>query len=123
MILLGIAIGGALGSILRYLVQVQCIEWFGTKFPYGNLAINAAGSLLIGFFSIIFLQRLLVATEVRFAIIAGLLGGFTTFSAFSLETISLMQQGSLASAASNILFSIVLCIAACFLGMTFARIV
>ena len=123
MILLGIAIGGALGSILRYLVQVQCIEWFGTKFPYGTLAINAAGSLLIGFFPIIFLQRLLVATEVRFAIIAGLLGGFTTFSAFSLETISLMQQGSLASAASNILFSIVLCIAACFLGMMFARIV
>ena len=119
--LAGIAIGGAIGSVLRYLVQIQCIEWFGAKFPYGTMMVNILGSLLIGFLSIILLERFFVSADIRIAILVGLLGGFTTFSTFSFETLSLIQQGSLLSAASNIIFSVTLCIVACFLGITLAR--
>ena len=121
MILAGVAIGGAIGSVLRYLIQMQCIEWFGTKFPYGTIIVNTIGSLLIGFLSIALLERFYIAVEFRIAIIVGLLGGFTTFSTFSLETLSLIQQGSYISAASNIVLSIVLCISACFIGVLLAR--
>jgi len=119
----GIAIGGAIGSVLRYLIQMQCINWFGSNFPYGTMVVNTLGSLLIGFLSIVLLERLFVSIEIRFAILVGLLGGFTTFSTFSLETLSLIQQGSLLSAASNIIFNVALCIIACFLGVTLARFV
>ncbi len=123
MTIAGVAIGGAIGSVLRYLIQMQCINWFGTKFPYGTLVVNTLGSLLIGFLSIVLLERLFVSIEIRFAILVGLLGGFTTFSTFSLETLSLIQQGSLLSAASNIIFNVALCIIACFLGVTLARFI
>ena len=121
MTIAGIAIGGAIGSVLRYLIQMQCINWFGTKFPYGTLLVNTLGSLLIGFLSIILLERFFVSAEIRFAIIVGLLGGFTTFSTFSLETLSLIQHGNYFSAASNIVLGVVLCISACSIGVLLAR--
>ena len=95
--LAGVAIGGAIGSVLRYLVQIQCIEWFGVKFPYGTMIVNTLGSLLIGFLSIILLERFFASADIRIAILVGLLG------------------------ASNIIFSVTLCIVACFLGITLAR--
>ena len=123
MTIAGIAIRGAIGSVLRYLIQMQCIDWFGTRFPYGTMLVNTLGSLLIGFLSIALLERFFVSTEIRFAILVGLIGGFTTFSTFSLETLALIQQGSFISAASNIIFNVALCIAACFLGVTLARVI
>lgn len=123
MTIAAIAIGGAIGSVLRYLIQLQCIVWFGTKFPYGTMIVNVIGSLAIGFLSVALLDRFLVSTELRFAILVGLLGGFTTFSTFSLETLTLIQQGNILSAASNVGFSIMLCITACFLGVLLARII
>ena len=114
MTIAGIAIGGDIGSVLRYLIQMQCIDWFGTRFPYGTMLVNTLGSLLIGFLSIALLERFFVSTEIRFAILVGLIGGFTTFSTFSLETLALIQQGSFISAASNIIFNVALCITACF---------
>ena len=123
MTIFGIAVGGAVGSILRYLVQIQCTHWFGSRFPLGTLIINTIGSLLIGFLFIVLLERYSVSSEIRLALMTGLLGGFTTFSAFSLETIDLIQQGSLLSAASNIILSVVLCLTACYLGVILARTV
>ena len=123
MTLAGVAIGGAIGSILRYLIQIKCIEWLGVKFPYGTLLVNTIGSLVIGFLSVFLMERFFVSTEVRFAIIVGLLGGFTTFSTFSLETLALIQQGSFVSATINIIFNVVFCIGACFLGVSLARII
>ena len=114
MTLLGIAAGGALGSILRYLVQLQCSYWFGSKFPYGTMIVNTIGSLLVGFLFIILLERYTVPSDIRLALMAGLLGGFTTLSAFSLETFG---------AASNIILSVILSVSACFLGVILARAV
>ena len=121
MTLASIAVGGAVGSVLRYLIQEQCIQWWGTKFPYGTLLVNAVGSLLIGVLSIVLMERWVVADEIRIALFVGLLGGFTTFSAFSLETLHLIQQGSFLGATANIALNIFLCIGACFLGMYLAR--
>ena len=121
--LLGIAAGGALGSILRYLVQLQCSYWFGSKFPYGTMIVNTIGSLLVGFLFIILLERYTVPSDIRLALMAGLLGGFTTFSAFSLETFGLIQQGNTFGAVSNIILSVILSVSACFLGVILARAV
>ncbi len=121
MTLASIAVGGALGSVLRYLIQVQCTHWWGCKFPFGTLLVNVTGSLLIGVLSIVLLERWVVVDEIRLALLVGLLGGFTTFSAFSIETLHLLQQGSVLGAAVNVTASIVLCLGACYLGMTLAR--
>ena len=121
MILASVAIGGAIGSILRYLVQVQSVQWFGSDFPYGTLIVNVVGSLLIGFISFVLIERFSASEEVRVAILVGVLGGFTTFSTFSLETLALIEQGSFLGALGNIMLSIILCLAACFLGMNKAK--
>jgi len=121
LILVGVAIGGAIGSVLRYLIQTHSLKWFGTSFPYGTLLVNVVGSLLIGFLSFILLERVTVSEELRFAILVGVLGGFTTFSTFSLETLNLIQQGNIVSAAGNVLISVGLCLFACFLGLSLAR--
>ena len=120
---MGVAIGGAIGSVLRYLIQAQSMHWFGASFPYGTLIVNVVGSLLIGFLSFLFLERITVSEEVRFAILVGVLGGFTTFSTFSLETFNYIQQGDYMIAIGNVFLSVSLCLLACFLGITLARLV
>jgi CrcB protein len=117
----GVAIGGAIGSVLRYLIHVQSSQWFGSTFPYGTLLINVLGSLLIGFLSYTLIERVSVSEEVRFAVLVGVLGGFTTFSTFSLETLNLFTQGHFISAVSNVLISVAACLCACFLGLSLAR--
>ncbi|MBE9603264.1 CrcB family protein [Acetobacteraceae bacterium H6797] len=82
-----VAIGGALGSVLRYLVSVMALEWLGAGFPWGTLAVNIIGSALIGL-----LGGLGVSGEWRLFLVTGCLGGFTTFSAFSLETGLLFER-------------------------------
>ena len=123
MILAGVAIGGAVGSVLRYMIQTHSMQWLGNSFPYGTLIVNVVGSLLIGFLSYALLERFTVTEEVRIAILVGFLGGFTTFSTFSIETLNLIQQGSFFSAISNAILSIVLCLVACFMGMSLARFI
>jgi CrcB protein len=123
LILLGVAIGGAIGSVLRYVIQTQSLHWFGSSFPYGTLLVNVIGSLLIGFLSILLLERITVTEEIRFAILVGVLGGFTTFSTFSLETFNFIQQGDFLVAIGNVFLSVSLCLLACFLGISLARLV
>jgi fluoride exporter len=86
--LLLVAGGGALGSVLRYCISVLAIETLGTAFPWGTLAVNVLGSAAIGV-----LGGLGIGGELRLLLVTGLLGGFTTFSAFSLETGLLWQRG------------------------------
>jgi CrcB protein len=120
--LIGIALGGAFGSVLRFLVSSGVYQWLGRGFPYGTLAVNLIGSFLIGFLTEMLLwERINVAVEYRAAILVGVLGGFTTFSTFSLETVFLLEQGNLSKAGLNVLISVGVCLFATWLGLLTGR--
>ncbi len=119
--ILAIAAGGSIGAVMRYLVSTGVYNYLGRGFPYGTLAVNVLGSLLMGLLYELFLQRLSVSPEVRAVLLVGFLGAFTTFSTFSIETITLIEQGYLLKAVGNILASVVLCVMAAWLGLQLAR--
>lgn len=111
--------GGALGSLARWLVAewIAAMPW-AAGFPYGTLLVNVAGSLGIGIFSELLLEGGLwnPGSGVRALIFAGIFGGFTTFSSFSLQTLALMRSGQVLLAGVNILASVALCLAAVWVG-------
>ncbi|MDH5387703.1 MAG: fluoride efflux transporter CrcB [Gammaproteobacteria bacterium] len=119
--ILFIAGGGAIGAVMRYGASLGAYSLFGRGFPYGTLFVNVTGSLLMGVLSIILLERFSVGPEWRAAILVGLLGSFTTFSTFSLETLSLLEQGDMMRAMVNIASSIIVCLAAVWLGVGIGR--
>ena len=94
-----VALGGAIGSVLRWVLSGLVQRWTGSAFPWGTFAVNAAGSLAIGVIAALALERALVAPAVRVFSIVGVLGGFTTFSAFSYETLALLRDGQWPAAA------------------------
>lgn len=118
---LAIAGGGALGAVLRYWISTAVYAMAGRGFPYGTLAVNVLGSLLMGFLYIWLLERSLESAAVRAFLLVGLLGAFTTFSTFSIETLLLMEGGQLVRALMNMLISLVLCITAAGVGVILAR--
>ena len=118
---LAIAGGGALGAVLRYWISTAVYAMAGRGFPYGTLAVNILGSLLMGFLYIWLLERSLESAAVRAFLLVGLLGAFTTFSTFSIETVLLMEGGQLVRALMNVLISVVLCITAAGIGVFLAR--
>ena len=119
--ILFIAGGGALGAIMRFGVSNGVHALFGRDFPYGTLTVNVLGSLLIGFLYITLLERLSLGPEWRAFIIIGVLGSFTTFSTFSLETFNLIETGALAKAIVNIVLSVSVCLLATWVGILVAR--
>ena len=108
------ALGGACGAVLRYSV-VAASHALGLTFPLGTLVVNVVGSFLIGIVAIYWIGGSGGGTQLFFQ--TGLLGAFTTFSAFSLETVTLWQSGHEKAAALNVLLNIVLCLAAVAAGM------
>jgi CrcB protein len=94
-----IASGGALGSLLRYLIHSWVHRAASTNFPCGTLTVNLIGCLLIGFLATLFTGTMPIREEYRLGIIVGILGGFTTFSAFGWETFEKLQAGHVALAA------------------------
>lgn len=112
-----VALGGALGSVLRYGAGLIPLPASATSFPWVTLAINISGSLLIGVLS----QALSNAQEMRLFLIVGLLGGYTTFSAFSLDAIALFERGSLGLSFLYVAASTLLSIVAAFLGVALMR--
>lgn len=121
--LIAIALGGACGSVLRFLVSTGIYQWLGRGFPYGTLTVNVLGSFLIGMLAeALILQRIIFTAEYRSAILVGVLGGFTTFSSFSLETLYLIEQGNLNKALLNVLISVVGCLLAVWIGLMSARV-
>lgn len=119
--ILAIALGGAAGAITRFLIANVIYGLVGRSFPIGTLFINVSGSFLMGFLTELFLQRFAFAVEVRAAILIGFLGAYTTFSTFALETLYLFETGSAIKAFLNMFLSVVFCVAACWLGLIFAR--
>jgi len=116
-----IAAAGALGSVLRYLVSRAAQPLGGITFPAGTLAVNISGALLIGFLATYLLERSTVSADVRRTVIIGMLGAYTTFSAFSLETLELLDAGEWWYAALNVLLSVGGALLAVWLGQTLAR--
>ena len=119
--ILAIAVGGAVGSVLRFLMSNGVYGLLGRGFPYGTLAVNVLGSLLMGFLYILLLERTVAGPELRGLLLVGLLGAFTTFSTFSLETLNLLEQAAYLRAAVNVAASVVACLAAAWLGLTLGR--
>ena len=118
---LAIAAGGAGGALLRYWCSQGIHALLGRGFPYGTLTVNVAGSLLMGFLFVLLNERQFVAPEWRAFLLIGLLGAFTTFSAFSIETLNLLEQGEVLKAGLNIVFSVSLCLVACWSGIILGR--
>jgi fluoride exporter len=119
--LLAIAGGGALGAVLRFGMSSTIYRILGREFPYGTLAVNVLGSLLMGFLFVVLVERLAMSAEWRAALLIGLLGAFTTFSTFSFETLALIENGELLKAVANIVLSVLLCLAATWLGLSLGR--
>ncbi|MDR6635166.1 CrcB protein [Phyllobacterium sp. 1468] len=116
-----VASGGAIGSVARYLVGVGMARAFGVAFPYGTLAVNIIGGFLMGLFIELLARRFQGSPELRLFIAIGILGGFTTFSSFSLDVVVLWQRGEFGIAFFYVLASVILSIGALFFGLWLAR--
>ena len=118
---IAIASGGAVGALLRFWVSTWVYARLGRDFPWGTLAVNVVGSLLMGLLYILLIERLSVPPVWRAALLVGLLGAFTTFSTFSIETLNLIEDGALLRALMNILLSVTLCLFGAWLGVLLGR--
>jgi len=116
-----IAAGGALGALLRFWVSNGIYALLGRNFPYGTLAVNVLGSLLMGFLYVLLVDKLAIGPQWRAAILVGLLGAFTTFSTFSMETLNLIEAGEVVKALLNVLLSVSLCLLATWFGVLVGR--
>jgi len=119
--LIFIAMGGAFGAVLRYGASLSVYSLLGRGFPYGTLFVNVSGSLLMGLLSVIMLERFNIDPEWRAAVLVGVLGSFTTFSTFSIETLNLLEQGDVMRATANIVLSVLVCLAAVWFGVLIGR--
>ena len=116
-----IAAGGALGSVLRFWMSGWVAGMLGRDFPYGTLLVNVSGSLLMGFLYVVLIDKFNASAEWRAVLLIGLLGGFTTFSSFSMETFNLLEVGEIFKAFMNIILSVAICLAATWLGVVVGR--
>lgn len=116
-----IAIGGALGAVSRYGVTLGAARLGATSFPYATLTVNVVGSFLIGLFVAWLGGRTEINPALRPLIQVGFLGALTTFSTFSLDALILLEQGRLTQAGLYIAASVLVCLAACFIGLLAGR--
>ena len=110
-----------MGSLLRFWMSTGIYALLGRGFPYGTLAVNVLGCLLMGFLFVLFLDRFSTNGVLRAGMLIGVLGGFTTFSAFSMETINLIEEGAQLKAVLNIFLNVLACLGATWLGVLVGR--
>lgn len=113
---LAIALGGAIGATARHVLDEAARSLFGTALPYGILAANVLGSFAIGFLYVLLIERLALSPPWRGFFLVGLLGGFTTFSTFALDTVQLAGGGSPGAAAANVVMNVSVGLLAVFFG-------
>jgi CrcB protein len=118
---IAIALGGSLGAISRYWVSTATYSWLGNSFPYGTLMVNVTGSLVMGFLTVVLVQRFDVSDELRLGLIVGFLGSFTTFSTFSMDTIHWIETGAVIKALAYILASVIACVLGAWAGLASAK--
>ena len=116
-----VAVGGAIGSVARYLTGQYALRQFGPGFPWGTLAVNIVGSLAIGIFAELIARRFSAPQEWRLFIITGFLGGFTTFSAFSLDVTVMFDRGDVLLALTYVAASLLVSLFAVFAGLALMR--
>jgi CrcB protein len=114
-------LGGGIGAAMRHGVNVASVRQFGTDFPYGTLLINVTGSLIMGLAAGYFALKGDAAQPLRLFLTTGILGGYTTFSAFSLDAALLYERGALGLAAAYVVASVALSIAGLFAGLALVR--
>lgn len=116
-----VGVGGFLGATARYLITEVAKRWLGATLPWGTLAVNGIGSFLVGYLLTLGVEASPISVEFRLLVITGLLGGLTTFSALSYETIALFRQGAVWLGATNLALNLLAGLAAVWLGMVTAR--
>ncbi len=121
MILAWIALGGGIGSVLRYVLYTRIDQMHAYSFPVGILVVNIIGSFLMGLLAWSLTNHIQIAEQHRIAVLAGLLGGFTTFSAFSHDTLHLFLRGEYLAVVLHIVLSVLLCIMAAGAGLYVAK--
>ncbi|MDE0942038.1 MAG: fluoride efflux transporter CrcB [Alphaproteobacteria bacterium] len=121
--LLAVACGGALGAMGRHLVSGQVMRWTGSGFPWGTLTVNVLGSFILGVLVEYLALRWSATQEMRGFLVVGVLGGFTTFSAFSLDAVLLLERGQLGAAFAYIGGNLLLSLCGLFAGLLLFRLV
>lgn len=121
--LMAVAAGGAIGASLRWLMAGAVQRMAGGAFPWGTFAVNALGSFLLGFLFVYMIERSSAGELLRLVVTVGLLGAFTTFSTYSLESVRLLQAGAYALAVGNVVSQVVVCLALTWLGVQLARFI
>jgi fluoride exporter len=116
-----VALGGAIGSVGRYVVGLWAAQAFGATFPWGTFTVNVVGSLLIGVLATLSDEVGTIGPQGRALLVVGVLGGFTTFSSFSLDTVRLVQENELVHAAAYVVGSLALSFVAVLAGIGLAR--
>lgn len=114
--------GGAIGAGARYLVNAAALHWIGPSFPWGTFAVNVIGSLVMGVLAGWIIYRGGLSEPARYFLMTGVLGGFTTFSAYALDTFYMVDRGAYGLALAYVLLSVVLSIGAVFAGVQAVRL-
>jgi CrcB protein len=117
-----ICFGGAVGTGARYLLSGFVARVAGPDFPYGTLLINVLGSFLIGVVQQVGLSTLMIPDTVRLVLAVGVMGGFTTYSSFSYETVKLVETGSWSAAGAYVVLTTTLCLVGCVMGLSLGRV-
>lgn len=119
--ILVIMLGGAFGAAARFVVSTKVTEKYGSVFPYGTLTVNVIGSFFMGLLAIVIVERLALDPLLKLGVFVGFLGAFTTFSTFSMDTLSLFEQGHHLRAITNMFISVLFSVFAVWLGVVIGK--